>query len=73
MLPNGLKVKAIKINVVVIIAKFMYDHILMHIGCLMTFVTYQGFHFINNDIQYLIEHLLMHHISSTMYYHQGNG
>jgi hypothetical protein len=48
----------------------MCDHNLMHFGCFMTIVTYQGLHFINNDIQYLIEHLLMHHIKFTMF--QGN-
>jgi hypothetical protein len=73
MFPNGLEVKAFKINIVVIIANFIYDYIIMHFGCFMTFVTYQGLHFINNDIQYLIEQLLMHHINFTMYYHQGNG
>jgi hypothetical protein len=36
-------------------------------------VTYQGVHFINDVIKYLIDHFLLKHVSSTTYYLQRNG
>jgi hypothetical protein len=36
-------------------------------------VTYQGTHFINDAIRYLIDHLILKHISFIVYYPQGNG
>ncbi len=56
-----------------IIVKLLYDHILIRFGCPLTIVTNQGTHFINNTICYLTNHLILKHISSTIYYPQGNG
>ncbi len=39
----------------------------------MTIVTHQGVHFINDAIKYLTDHFLMKHVSSIIYYPQGNG
>jgi hypothetical protein len=36
-------------------------------------VTDQGTHFINDIIKYLIDHFILRHTSSTMYYLQING
>ncbi len=36
-------------------------------------MTEQGTHFINNAIKYLIDHFILTHIDSTIYYPQGNG
>jgi len=36
-------------------------------------MTNQGTHFINNDINYLINHFILRHTNSTIYYPQGNG
>jgi hypothetical protein len=40
--------KAFKTNVVVVIAKFMYEYILTRFGCPLTIVTNQGINFIND-------------------------
>jgi hypothetical protein len=39
----------------------------------LTIVTDQSTHFINNVIKYLINHFIFKHISSIIYYLQGNG
>jgi hypothetical protein len=51
----------------------MYECILARFGCPLTIVTDQGFHFINDVIKYLRNHLLLKHVSSTTYYPQRNG
>ncbi len=45
--------KALRINIVVIITKFLYEHILTKFGCPLTIVTNQGIHFINDTIKHL--------------------
>jgi hypothetical protein len=65
--------KALKTNIVVVIAKFMYECILIGCGCPLTIVTNKGIHFINNAIKYLIDHFMLKHVSSTTYYPKGNG
>ncbi len=67
------EVRALKINITIIIAKFLYECILTKFQCPLTIVTDQGVHFINDAIKYLIDHFLMKHVSSTTYYPQGNG
>jgi long-subunit acyl-CoA synthetase (AMP-forming) len=47
--------KAFKTNIVIIIARFMYEYILTRFGCLMTMVTNQGVHFIKDIIKHMIE------------------
>ncbi len=53
--------------------KFLYDDILTWFGYPLTIVIDQGTHFINDVIRYLIDHFILIHISSTVYYPQGNG
>jgi hypothetical protein len=60
-------------NIVTIIAKFLYEHIFMRFGCPLTIMTYQGTHFINDAIRYLINHFIVRHTNSTIYYPQRNG
>ncbi len=60
-------------NITVVTTKFLYDHILTRFGCPLTIVTNQGTHFINDVIRYLINHFILKHINSTVYYPQGNG
>jgi hypothetical protein len=36
-------------------------------------MTNQGTHFINDDIHYIIDHFILRHTSSTVYYPLGNG
>jgi hypothetical protein len=49
-------------------AQFFYEFILMWFGYLLSLVSDQGVHFINNVVQILIMHFLFKHISSTTYY-----
>jgi len=55
-------------NIATIIAKNLYEYILTKFGCLLNIVTYQGVHFINDAIKYLIDHFLLKHVNSTTYY-----
>jgi len=67
------EVRALHTNIVVIITKKLYDHILTQFGCPLTIITDQGTHFIDNYIIYLTDHFMLKHTSSTIYYPQGNG
>jgi hypothetical protein len=60
-------------NIVAMIAQFLYEHILIRFGCPLTIVTNQGTHFISDAIMYLIDHFIMRHTRSIIYYPQGNG
>jgi hypothetical protein len=55
-------------NIVTITATFLYEHILMIFGCQLIIVTDQGTHFINDAIRYLIDHFILKHTSSIVYY-----
>jgi hypothetical protein len=55
-------------NIVVIITKFLYEHILIRFGCPLTIVTDQGTHFINDAIKYLTNHFIFKHTNFTIYY-----
>jgi hypothetical protein len=45
------KAKALKTNIIIIIAKFLYDYIVTRFGCPLTIVIDQGIHFINDIIK----------------------
>jgi hypothetical protein len=47
--------KALRTNTIVIIARFLYEYILITFGCPLTIVTNEGVHFINDTIKHLIE------------------
>jgi hypothetical protein len=59
-------------NIAAVTAKFLYEHILMRVGCPLTIVTNQGTHFINDAIRYLINHFILRHTNFIVYYPQGN-
>ncbi len=65
--------RALKINIAVVITKFLYECILIGFGCPLIIITNQGVHFINDAIKYLINHFLLKHVGFTTYYPQGNG
>jgi hypothetical protein len=65
--------KALHINVTIVIAKFLYDHILTWFGCPFIVVTNQGTHFINDTIHYLTDHFVLRHTNFPIYYPQWNG
>jgi hypothetical protein len=60
--------RALKINIITVIVKFMYECILTRFGCPLTIVIDQGVHFINDVIKYFINQFLLKHVSSTNYY-----
>ncbi len=60
-------------NTIIIIARILYEHIFTTFGCPLTIVTDQGTHFINDAIKYLIDHFILRHTNSIVYYPQGNG
>ncbi len=65
--------RALRINTVEVITKFLYECILIRFACPLTIVTYQGVNFINDAIKYLTYHFLLKHVSFTIHYPQGNG
>jgi hypothetical protein len=65
--------QALCTNTIVVTAKFLYKHILMRFGCPLTIMIDQITHFINDVIKYLIDYFILIHISSIVYYPQGNG
>ncbi len=64
--------RAFHTNIIAIIAKFLYEYILTRFGCPLTIVTDQSTHFINDAIKYLIDHFILRHTSSIVYYPQGD-
>ncbi len=64
--------KALHTNIVVVIAKFMYENILTRFKCPLILVNDKGVHFINIAIEVLTTHFLMKHTGSTTYHLQGN-
>jgi len=65
--------KVLRMNIITISAKFLYENILTTFNCPFTLVSDQGIYFIHATIEVLTTHILMKHISSTTYYLQGNG
>jgi transposase InsO family protein len=54
------------------IARFIFDDIITHFGCLKTLMSDQGTHFINNTIEALTREFEFHHQKSTPYHPQVN-
>jgi hypothetical protein len=67
------RTKALKNNIAIVTAKFLYEYILTRFGCPLTIAINQGVHFIDDIIKHLTKHFLLKHVSSTTYYPQGNG
>jgi hypothetical protein len=65
--------RALKTNIVVITTKFLYECIWTRFGCPLIIVIDQGVHFINDAIKHSTDHCLLKPVSSTTYYHHGNG
>jgi hypothetical protein len=65
MRTKWLEAKTLCTNIIVVITKFLYDHIFTWFGYPLTIVTYQGTHFIND--------VILIHTSYIVYYPQGNG
>jgi hypothetical protein len=60
--------RALKTNTTVVTIKNLYGCLLTRFRCPLIIVTFQGVHFINDAIKYLIDHFLMKHVSSITYY-----
>jgi hypothetical protein len=60
--------RTLKINIVIVITKFLYECILTKFGCPFIIVTDKGVHFISDAIKYLTYHFLLKHVISTTYY-----
>jgi hypothetical protein len=58
--------KALRTNIVVVIARFLYEYILTKFGYPLTIIINQGVHFINDTIKYLTKHFLFKHVSSPI-------
>ncbi len=67
------EVQTLCTNIIVVIAKSLYKHIVTRFGCPLTIVTDQGTRFTNDVIRYLIDHFILRHTSSTVYYPPRNG
>jgi hypothetical protein len=65
--------RALKTNTTTITTKKLYECVLIRFKCTLTIVINQGVDFINEAIEYLIDHFLLQHVSSTTYYPRGNG
>jgi hypothetical protein len=72
MPPNGWR-QALHTNIITIIVKFLFDHIIIRFGYPLTIINDQGTHFINDVIHYLIDHFILRHTSSIVYCPQKNG
>jgi hypothetical protein len=67
------QVRTFFINILVVTTKFLCEHIFTRFGCPLTIVTNQGTHFIIDAIRNLINHFILRHTNSTIYYPQANG
>ncbi len=54
-----IETKVLHTNIVVVMAKFIYEFILTRFGCLFILVSDQGIHFINDAIKILTHHFLL--------------
>ncbi len=61
------------INITIRTINFLYKHIPIYFGCPLTIVINQSTHCINDLIKYLIDHFILKHTNSIVYYPQGNG
>ena len=64
---------AIKIDDVKIVAKFIYENIIICFGCPKELVSDRGTHFINSTIKYLTNKYLIKHCKSSLYHPRTNG
>ncbi len=64
--------KALRIDIAIVIVKFLYEYILTKFGWPLTIIIDQGVHFINDTIKHLTKQFLLKHVSLTTYYPQGN-
>lgn len=61
--------RVLQSNMVVVMAKFLYECILIRFGGPLTLVILdQGVHFINDTISHLMNHIFFQHTTSTTYY-----
>jgi hypothetical protein len=60
------KAKTLRTNTTDVIAKFLYDHILIRFGYPLIIMTDQDTHFINNVIRYFTNHFSLKHTSSIV-------
>ena len=67
------EVRALRTNSAAVTTNFLYKQIVTRYGCPFTLVSDQGSHFINEALEHLVEHSLLQHRTSTIYYPQGNG
>jgi len=65
--------KALHINIATVIAKFIYKFIFTQFHSPFTLVSDKGTQLINNAIKILTNHFLLQHMTSNIYYPQGNG
>ncbi len=65
--------RALKTNTTIITTNVLYECMLTRFGCTLTIVIDQGVDFINEAIEYLIDHFLLQHVSSTTYYPPRDG
>jgi transposase InsO family protein len=69
--PEWMEARALRTKIAAITTKFMYEEILSKFGCPLTLISDHGNHFLNDAIEYLVEHFLLQHCISTTYYPQG--
>jgi hypothetical protein len=62
------EVRALKINIIAVTTKILYECILTRFECPLIIIIDQGVHFINDAINYLTNHFLLKHVSSTTYH-----
>jgi hypothetical protein len=67
-----MEAQALHTHTIVMIVKFLYEHILICFGCPLTIFIDQGTHFMNDTIKYLTDHFILRHTNSNVYYPQGN-
>ena len=64
---------ATKIDDAKIVAKFIYEYIIIHFGCPKELVSNRGTHFINSTSRHLINKYLIKHCKSSPYHPRANG
>jgi hypothetical protein len=66
------KAKALRDNTAASTTKFLYEYIWCRYGCPIELVSEQGSHFVNEVMQSIMQHYIVVHWRSTVYYPQGN-
>ncbi len=65
-----IEAKALIINNIVVITKFLYEYILTKFVCSLAIIIDQGVHFINDTIKHLTNQVMLKYVISTTYYPQ---